>query len=364
MCGASFFIHLPHPHPPHLGTMIGGLTAGRVLIAMGAVNGAALAVSVALRFSADRPQFASAADPNGPPVPILSYVTHQRRLVPALASTLAYHAAVGKLKQLYAKPGASPKEVHILSSCVKAGATWARRDAQTAAREACGGMGFLSANRIGPYKNDQDVDVTFEGDNTVLMQQIAKTLVGDATRGGKAAPAPAPPPPPPGDFTDPTYLLTVARFREACLVAKLAGATVTTATAAGGGAKGASAAAAAYDAGMDIAVDIGCARADIESISSLMAAADAAPPAARRHMKLAAAAHAAARTEASAAFHLAAGSLRGAAGAEALRTAANSIYAELCVNGGAPALALADALGVPDHLLAAPAAFDWRAIGA
>lgn len=114
--------------------MVGGLTAGRVLIAMGAVNGAALAVSVALRFSAARPQFASGANPNGPPVPILSYVTHQRRLVPALASTLAYHAAVGKLKLLYARPDAPPKEVHILSSCVKAGATWARRDAQVSGK--------------------------------------------------------------------------------------------------------------------------------------------------------------------------------------------------------------------------------------
>lgn len=226
-------------------------------------------------------------------------------------------------------------------------------------------MGFLSANRIGPYKNDQDVDVTFEGDNTVLMQQVAKTLIADATRGGKAAPAPAPPPPPPGDLADPAYLLTLARFREACLVAKLAAATAAAAAGAGGvGAAAASAAAAAYDANMDVAVDIGCARADVESISSLMAAADAAPPAAKRYMRLAAAAHGAARAEAAAAFHLAAGSLRGAAGADALRAAANGIYAQLCVDGGAPAIALADALGVPDHLLAAPAAFDWRAIGA
>lgn len=79
------------------GVTVGGLTAGRVLIASGAVAGAALAVSVALRFSADRPQFAD-ADSGGAPVPVLTYVTHRRRLVPALASTLAYHAAVGKLK--------------------------------------------------------------------------------------------------------------------------------------------------------------------------------------------------------------------------------------------------------------------------
>lgn len=40
-----------------------------------------------------------------------------------------------------------------------------------ACREACGGQGFLAANKIGPLKSDMDVDVTFEGDNTVMMQQ-------------------------------------------------------------------------------------------------------------------------------------------------------------------------------------------------
>lgn len=39
-------------------------------------------------------------------------------------------------------------------------------------RECCGGMGVLAANKIGPMKNDMDVDVTFEGDNTVMMQQV------------------------------------------------------------------------------------------------------------------------------------------------------------------------------------------------
>ncbi len=39
-------------------------------------------------------------------------------------------------------------------------------------RECCGGMGFLAANKIGPMKTDMDVDVTFEGDNTVMMQQV------------------------------------------------------------------------------------------------------------------------------------------------------------------------------------------------
>lgn len=48
--------------------------------------------------------------------------------------------------------------------------------------------GFLAANRIGPLKNDMDVDVTFEGDNTVMMQQVAKGLLEEA-KGRRSAPS-------------------------------------------------------------------------------------------------------------------------------------------------------------------------------
>lgn len=49
--------------------------------------------------------------------------------------------------------------------------------ARQACREACGGQGFLAANKIGPLKSDMDVDVTFEGDNTVMMQQVGAPAV-------------------------------------------------------------------------------------------------------------------------------------------------------------------------------------------
>ena len=128
------------------GATVGGLTAGRVLIAQGALEGTKVALAVALRFSADRPQFGDA--------PILDYITHARRLAPPLAATYGYHLAILRLKALYAKKdgtAADAKAVHVLSSVLKAGATWARGEAQQAARECAGGMGFLAANRIGPY---------------------------------------------------------------------------------------------------------------------------------------------------------------------------------------------------------------------
>lgn len=38
-------------------------------------------------------------------------------------------------------------------------------------------MGFHAANRIGALKTDSDIDVTWEGDNHVLLQQISANLL-------------------------------------------------------------------------------------------------------------------------------------------------------------------------------------------
>jgi acyl-CoA oxidase len=47
----------------------------------------------------------------------------------------------------------------------------------TDARECCGGQGYLAVNRIAVLRRDIDVWTTFEGDNTVLMQLLAKGLL-------------------------------------------------------------------------------------------------------------------------------------------------------------------------------------------
>jgi acyl-CoA oxidase len=47
-----------------------------------------------------------------------------------------------------------------------------------AAREACGGQGYLSINRIPELRADVDIFTTFEGDNVVLAQLVGKALLG------------------------------------------------------------------------------------------------------------------------------------------------------------------------------------------
>lgn len=59
------------------------------------------------------------------------------------------------MQELYVcKDPASGKLLHVMSSGIKAGATWVRAETLQHCRECCGGQGFLAANKIGPMKND------------------------------------------------------------------------------------------------------------------------------------------------------------------------------------------------------------------
>lgn len=44
-------------------------------------------------------------------------------------------------------------------------------------REACGGQGYKTENRVGHLKGEYDVQSTFEGDNNVLMQQVGSSIL-------------------------------------------------------------------------------------------------------------------------------------------------------------------------------------------
>jgi acyl-CoA oxidase len=61
----------------------------------------------------------------------------------------------------------------------KALGTWHATRTIQECREACGGAGYLSENRFAALKADTDVFTTFEGDNHVLLQLVAKGLLTD-----------------------------------------------------------------------------------------------------------------------------------------------------------------------------------------
>ncbi|KAK9843434.1 hypothetical protein WJX81_002331 [Elliptochloris bilobata] len=334
------------------GTMVGGLTTGRMLIAQGAIDACKIGVTIAVRYGCARPQF------NGKVV--MSYLTHQRRLLPALATTYAMHLLGLRLKALYMrKRPQDAKAVHVMSSGLKAGATWSRVEILQACREACGGQGFLAANKIGPLKSDMDVDVTFEGDNTVMMQQVAKALLDSAPRG-----PPPQPPRPQADAWAPEPILALLRFREDALTAEVAGAIAAAAKAAAPRGKAAAAAAGgdAFEANLDRVLALGWAHVDRIAFEGFVEELAAAPAAAGPALTALARLYGLVRLERDLGFFLAAGALTSAQ-APLLRSEVNGLCAALMAGDGRPALALCAAFGIPDHCLAAPIAFDWRAIG-
>src|SRR6185436_20952156 len=113
---------------------------------------------------------------------LLDYPAHQRRLLPRLAATYALHFALRDLAARYVGAQASGEEdrsVEGLAAGLKAVATWHATETIQACREACGGQGYLAVNRFAALKADSDVFTTFEGDNTVLLQLVAKGLLSE-----------------------------------------------------------------------------------------------------------------------------------------------------------------------------------------
>lgn len=160
-------------------TMLGTLVGGRVSVALAALSAAKSALCIAVRYAGRRRQFGA---PGEAETLLLDYPAHQRRLLPRLAATYALHFALRDLAARYVAAQASGEEdrsVEGLAAGLKSVATWHATDTLQACREACGGQGYLAVNRFAALKADSDVFTTFEGDNTVLLQLVAKGLLSD-----------------------------------------------------------------------------------------------------------------------------------------------------------------------------------------
>jgi len=154
-------------------TMLGTLVGGRVSIAASALSASKSALTIAIRYANRRRQF---GPEEGPEILLLDYPSHRRRLLPRLARTYAMHFALAHLGQEFVKADTPERqrEAELLAAALKPGVTWHGLDVIRAGREACGGQGYLAENRFADLHGDLDVFATFEGDNTVLYQLVAK----------------------------------------------------------------------------------------------------------------------------------------------------------------------------------------------
>lgn len=158
-------------------TMLGTLVGGRIGIPRSGLSALKSGLTIAIRYGDQRRQF---GPENGQEVSILNYRTHQRRLLPLLSESYALHFSLKYLTERFLnRTEEDMQEIEALAAGLKAYATWTTTSGLQECREACGGKGYLSENRIDRLKNDTDVYTTFEGDNTVLMQLVAKSRLSE-----------------------------------------------------------------------------------------------------------------------------------------------------------------------------------------
>ena len=165
-------------------TMLGTLVQGRVSLDGAAVAASKVALKAAIHYAAERRQF-NASSHTDEEV-LLDYQRHQRRLFTRLATTYAAGFAHEQLLQKFddvfsgaTDSDADRQDLETLAAALKPLSTWHTLDTLQECREACGGAGFLIENRFASLRADLDVYATFEGDNTVLLQLVAKRLLAD-----------------------------------------------------------------------------------------------------------------------------------------------------------------------------------------
>src|SRR5690625_2961213 len=162
-------------------TMLGTLVRGRVSVGGSARAAAEVALSIAGRYALQRRQFEGTP---GTEALLMDYQVHQRRLLPLIAHTYAFRFAqnqlVARMDKLDRQDDPDPTEHRELESRaagLKALQTWHASRAIQECREACGGAGYMAENRLTTLRGDVDVFTTFEGDNHVLLQLVAKELL-------------------------------------------------------------------------------------------------------------------------------------------------------------------------------------------
>lgn len=163
---------------------LGTLVQGRISISGAAVSAAKSALTIATRYALRRRQF---EPPDGEhETLLLDYRQHQRRLLPLMARTYALHCAQSMLVEqfdaVFSAEGGDEqarRRLETRAAGTKVLSTWHATATVQECREACGGAGYLSVNRLGALRADTDVFTTFEGDNTVLLQLVAKSLLTD-----------------------------------------------------------------------------------------------------------------------------------------------------------------------------------------
>ncbi|MED6113619.1 acyl-coenzyme A oxidase [Stylosanthes scabra] len=141
------------------------------------------AVCIATRYSCVRRQFGGKK--GGLETQVLDYKTQQARLFPLLASAYAFRFVGEWLKWLYmdvmkrlqAGDFSTLPEAHACTAGLKSLTTSVTADGIEECRKLCGGHGYLCSSGLPELFAVYVPTCTYEGDNVVLMLQVARHLM-------------------------------------------------------------------------------------------------------------------------------------------------------------------------------------------
>jgi alkylation response protein AidB-like acyl-CoA dehydrogenase len=159
---------------------ISALSGGRLGVGVSAAMATLMGCGIAIRYGTVRQQF---GDKKGMENTLMSYPLVHSKLITRISNALIHYSISDYLDHewlnvnVFDFTNIQVKELHALSSFIKAASSWNMKEALLKARELCGGHAFSAYSHLPTLIDDTEVHITWEGTNEVLLQQTCKNLM-------------------------------------------------------------------------------------------------------------------------------------------------------------------------------------------
>lgn len=161
------------------GLQLAALSGGRLMVSTTSNGTILFCTGIAARYLTVRKQF---GDKKYQENTLITYPSVQKKIFPLFAKSIIHLKFTDRLNKDFvtkdiSQPTLEIKLLHALSSYVKVQGSWDSLKQLNIVRELCGGHGYSTYSRIPAIIRDQNIQITWEGTNDVLIQQTAKFLL-------------------------------------------------------------------------------------------------------------------------------------------------------------------------------------------